>query len=134
MNQGQPRNKMRMGSVNISKAISVLVALLVLRLFWVQVIEGSRYEEMAMNQTEGRQTLYSPRGTIYDRNGKEMAFSIMVKSLYGDPGMLNVSPQKRLRRWHRFCTKKRKTSRNDSREIRASYGWSARWIRKTRTG
>lgn len=32
MNQGQPRNKMRMRSVNISKAISVLVALLVLRL------------------------------------------------------------------------------------------------------
>ena len=126
MNQEQPRNKMRMRSVNISKAISVLVALLVLRLFWVQVIEGSRYEEMAMNQTEGSQTLYSPRGTIYDRNGKEMAFSIMEKSLYGDPGML--------RRWHRFCTKKRKTSRNDSREIRASYGWSARWIRKTRTG
>ena len=93
MNQEQPRNKMRMRSVNISKAISVLVALLVLRLFWVQVIEGSRYEEMAMNQTEGSQTLYSPRGTIYDRNGKEMAFSIMVKSLYGDPGMLNVSPK-----------------------------------------
>ena len=93
MDQGQPRNKMRMRSVNISKAISVLVALLVLRLFWVQVIEGSRYEEMAMNQTEGSQTLYSPRGTIYDRNGKEMAFSIMVKSLYGDPGMLNVSPK-----------------------------------------
>ena len=133
MNQGQPRNKMRMRSVNISKAISVLVALLVLRLFWVQVIEGSRYEEMAMNQTEGSQTLYSPRGTIYDRNGKEMAFSIMVKSLYGDPGMLNVSPKEAARRWHRFCTKKRKTSRNDSREIRASYGSSARWIRKTRT-
>ena len=93
MDQGQPRNKMRMRSINISKAISVLVALLVLRLFWVQVIEGSRYEEMAMNQTAGIQTLYSPRGTIYDRNGKEMAFSIMVKSLYGDPGMLNVSPK-----------------------------------------
>ena len=42
MNQEQPRNKMRMRSVNISKAIGVLVALLVLRLFWVQVIEGSR--------------------------------------------------------------------------------------------
>ena len=39
MNQEQPRNKMRMRSVNISKAISVLVALLVLRLFWVQTVE-----------------------------------------------------------------------------------------------
>lgn len=46
---------------------------------------------MAMNQTEGVQTLYSPRGTIYDTNGKELAFSIMVKSLYADPGTMNVS-------------------------------------------
>lgn len=99
----------------------------------MQVIEGSRYEEMAMNQTEGSQTLYSPRGTIYDRNGKEMAFSIMVKSLYGDPGMLNVSPKEAAKALAPILHKKRKTSRNDSREIRASYGWSARWIRKTRT-
>ena len=74
MDQGQPRNKMRMRSINISKAISVLVALLVLRLFWVQVIEGSRYEEMAMNQTEGSQTLYSPRGTILTGMGRKWLF------------------------------------------------------------
>lgn len=55
------------------------------RLGWIQIARGSQYEEMAMNQTEGVQTLYSPRGTIYDTNGKELAFSIMVKSLYADP-------------------------------------------------
>ena len=61
------------------------------RLGWIQIARGSQYEEMAMNQTEGVQTLYSPRGTIYDTNGKELAFSIMVKSLYADPGTMNVS-------------------------------------------
>lgn len=61
------------------------------RLGWNQIARGSQYEEMAMNQTEGVQTLYSPRGTIYDTNGKELAFSIMVKSLYADPGTMNVS-------------------------------------------
>ncbi len=126
MNQGQPRNKMRMRSVNISKAISVLVALLVLRLFWVQVIEGSRYEEMAMNQTEGSQTLYSPRGTIYDRNGKEMAFSIMVKSLYGDPGMLNVSPKEAAKALAPILHKKEKDI-----EERLSRDTSFVWLERT---
>ncbi len=126
MNQEQPRNKMRMRSVNISKAISVLVALLVLRLFWVQVIEGSRYEEMAMNQTEGSQTLYSPRGTIYDRNGKEMAFSIMVKSLYGDPGMLNVSPKEAAKALAPILHKKEKDI-----EERLSRDTSFVWLERT---
>ena len=126
MDQGQPRNKMRMRSVNISKAISVLVALLVLRLFWVQVIEGSRYEEMAMNQTEGSQTLYSPRGTIYDRNGKEMAFSIMVKSLYGDPGMLNVSPKEAAKALAPILHKKEKDI-----EERLSRDTSFVWLERT---
>lgn len=39
------------------------------------------------------QQLQSSRGTIYDRNGKQLAFSITVQSLYVDPGMLNVSPE-----------------------------------------
>lgn len=64
------------------------------RLGWIQIARGSQYEEMAMNQTEGVQTLYSPRGTIYDTNGKELAFSIMVKSLYADPGTMNVSAKR----------------------------------------
>ena len=29
------------------------------RLGWIQIARGSQYEEMAMNQTEGVQTLYS---------------------------------------------------------------------------
>ena len=68
-------------------------AFLGFRIFYLQGIDHDRYEEMAINQTEGVQTLFSPRGPIYDRNGKEMAFSIIVKSLYADPEMLNVSPQ-----------------------------------------
>ena len=76
----------------VAAIVAAIGLLLVLRLFWVQIVEGDRFEEMALDQTEGVQTLYSPRGTIYDRNGKEMAFSIMVKSFYADPGLLDVSP------------------------------------------
>lgn len=62
------------------------------RLVYVQLIQHDRYAEWSVRQTRDMQELYSERGTIYDRNGKQLAFSIMVKSLYADPGMLNVSP------------------------------------------
>lgn len=88
-----PRNIMRQRSRAISLILMGLGCLLGLRLLWVQGIQGAKFAEMAINQTEGIQTLYSPRGTIYDRNGKQLAFSVMVKSLYADPGMMNVSAE-----------------------------------------
>lgn len=93
MKKELPRNRMRKRSVRLSFILCIIGGLLLLRLMWVQIIEGHHYEEMALNQTEGVQTLYSPRGTIYDRNGRELAFSIMVKSFYADPGTMNVSPE-----------------------------------------
>lgn len=77
----------------MSLFLGVAGVLLAGRLFWVQIVDSARFEEMAINQTEGIQSLYSPRGTIHDRNGKKLAFSVMVKSLYADPGMMNVKPK-----------------------------------------
>lgn len=93
MKKELPRNRMRKRSIRLSFILCFIGGLLLLRLMWVQIIQGHHYEEMAMNQTEGVQTLYSPRGTIYDRNGRELAFSIMVKSFFADPGTMNVSPE-----------------------------------------
>lgn len=65
---------------------------LLLRLAYVQIIDHDRFSDMGRDLTEKTQKLYAPRGTIYDRNGKPLAFSIMVKSFYVDPGMLNTDP------------------------------------------
>lgn len=62
------------------------------RLFWVQIIQHDRYAAQSESQAEEAQLIYSPRGTIYDRNKKQLAFSILVKSFYADPGMLNADP------------------------------------------
>lgn len=93
MKLANPRNTMRKRSAVLMGFFCLLGFALLIRLFIVQIIEGNRYEEMAMNQTQGIETLYSPRGTIYDRNGKELAFSIQVKSFYADPETLNMSPE-----------------------------------------
>ncbi len=85
-----PKRIMNRRSRYISLFLFTIGILLAVRLFYIQIFDGNKYQKMALNQTEGVQTLYSPRGTIYDRNGKQLAFSVMVKSLYCDPGMLNA--------------------------------------------
>lgn len=72
-------------------------AVVLLRLFWVQIVEHDRFSAWSLRQTRDMQELYSERGTIYDRGGKPLAFSIMVKSLYADPGMMNIAPEEAAR-------------------------------------
>lgn len=77
----------RRGAV-ILALFSFVAFLLVGRLFYIQIIDSDRYMEKLKAQADGVQTLYSPRGTICDRNGKKLAFSAMVKSFYCDPQMI----------------------------------------------
>ena len=55
------------------------------RVGWIQLVQGDQLTMKAKRQVEESRTLQSPRSTIYDRNGRELAVSIMVKSLYVDP-------------------------------------------------
>lgn len=55
------------------------------RVAWIQVVQGDQLAIKEKRQVEESRTLQSPRGTIYDRNGRELAVSILVKSLYVDP-------------------------------------------------
>lgn len=66
-------------------AMLAVFALLALRLAWLQVGEGAQLRARAMAQLMDVKKLQSPRGTIYDRNGRELAVSGPVKSLYADP-------------------------------------------------
>ncbi len=71
------------------------VVALIVRLFFLQIVEGSKYAEKSQQQIEESRKLQSPRGTIYDRHGRPLAVSAISKSLYADPHMLkaaNISP------------------------------------------
>ena len=59
--------------------------LLVIRLAWVQLIDGRAWSERAREQLQESRSLQTPRGAIYDRTGKELAISHMAKSLYANP-------------------------------------------------
>ncbi|HDR14581.1 MAG TPA: hypothetical protein ENN79_03665, partial [Desulfobacteraceae bacterium] len=55
------------------------------RAFHLQIIEGPRLRQIAANGIEGVVQLPPSRGSIYDRDGHELAVSVDVKSIYADP-------------------------------------------------
>jgi len=77
---------------NVQRRIAVFISFMLMfiivlcgRLAWMQLVQGDELEKRVNHQVEESKILQSPRGTIYDRQGRELAVSIMTKSLYVDP-------------------------------------------------
>ncbi len=58
---------------------------LFLRLAWIQVVCGDKYRDMAVEQWRRDIPIPSKRGIIYDRNGKKLAISASIETLYVRP-------------------------------------------------
>ena len=72
--------------VNVmAMGMMALMGIIVLRYGWLQLVEGNELSERMKNQVGHDFAIQSPRGTILDRNGRELAVSTMTKSLYIDP-------------------------------------------------
>ncbi len=64
-----------------------LIAFLIItliRLFYVQIIKGKEYKELSKRNHTRTRILYPPRGDIYDRNGKLLAYDEPVYVLMID--------------------------------------------------
>ena len=66
-------------------ALLGLMSVVVLRYAWLQLVQGSELAERMRYQVGHDYSVQSPRGTIVDRNGRELAVSTMTKSLFVDP-------------------------------------------------
>ncbi|HEV8336330.1 MAG TPA: penicillin-binding protein [Candidatus Polarisedimenticolia bacterium] len=69
-------------------ALGLAFAGVQLRLIQVQVLQAPRLRAVARSQQEAVITLDPKRGPIYDRNGKELALSVDVDSVYADPSQI----------------------------------------------
>lgn len=76
----------------ISKHISVGVILAWLcfmllagRYAWIQIVQGDQFAARMRHESGEERVVQSPRGAILDRNGRELAVSLMMKSLFIDP-------------------------------------------------
>lgn len=78
--------------LHIHKRLALFMLLTILalaglagRIAWIQFGEGQQLSAKVRDQLRESRVMQSPRGTIYDRNGRELAVSSMTKSLYANP-------------------------------------------------
>lgn len=53
--------------------VIAVIGLLILRLAWMQILQGPQYKHVAEENRVRRITAQAPRGIIYDRNGAVLA-------------------------------------------------------------
>ncbi len=85
-------NRMMLSRTLVLLVVCGIVAFIVLaiRLFQIQVIDHERYESAAIEQQVRETTVTASRGTIYDRNGKILAMSASVDTIYISPAEINM--------------------------------------------
>lgn len=66
-------------------ALFVFLISLIVRLGWVQLANGDKFQKMALDIRLREVPVEAKRGAIYDSNGKELAVSISTDSIYAVP-------------------------------------------------
>jgi stage V sporulation protein D (sporulation-specific penicillin-binding protein) len=90
------RRKIHTSPALVQRRVAVVLSMLMLmmvalagRIVWVQFVNGKNLTARIQNQLMDNKVLQSPRGTIYDRNGRELAISNLTKSLYVNTTEIN---------------------------------------------
>lgn len=63
----------------------VVLLIITVRYGWLQLVQGDAMATRVRMESGEEQVTPTPRGPILDRNGRELAFSLMLKSLFVDP-------------------------------------------------
>lgn len=68
--------------------IFAMFAFVVIRLAWIQFGRGDEMKARLESQLVAKEERFTPRGKILDRNGDELAVSVICKTLIADPKMM----------------------------------------------
>jgi cell division protein FtsI (penicillin-binding protein 3) len=68
-----------------SLLVVIVFGALAVRVTQLQVLSGNRFRQMSLRQTQQTVPLPAQRGTIFDRNGSDLAMSVELTSIYADP-------------------------------------------------
>lgn len=79
------------GLLLLKIVLLICFGVVALRLIHIQVIEASKYQEIAKRQYESRVVLMAERGNIYDRNGKILVSNSLCVSFGADPLIVGSS-------------------------------------------
>ncbi len=87
MTEKKPKkNKNRYSVIFI--LISIIIAALCIRVFWIEIINGDFYKKKLAFAVSESKVETPTRGLIYDRNGKILAENIPVANIVADPQYL----------------------------------------------
>lgn len=75
-------------------AVALSTLAIAARLVYLQVIDGESYRLRARDQHEAQVRVEGSRGTIRDRNGRELAVSIETRSAYVHPVQISSAAEK----------------------------------------
>lgn len=70
---------------------TLLIAALLVRVAWIQLVNGDWYQKKAFAQQNYNRVISPRRGTIYDRNLKELAISASVETISVNPQVIKKS-------------------------------------------
>ncbi len=97
---GEKGNAMERERYRLQKHILILTvcmlaafALLVVRYGYIQLVDGQEMTARLAAQVDRNYQLETPRGAILDRNGRELAVSTKMQSLYVDPNHVDDPAQ-----------------------------------------
>jgi len=89
---GQHRELLRLRVRRLERGLLVALGLLGASYFYLQVVRGAHYLELAENNRLRRTALEAPRGTITDRSGRVLVENLPSYALEVDPGATRDVP------------------------------------------
>ena len=81
--------RIKLRTLLIGGIITLFFAVLMLRVFWVQVVESNFWQSYAENQWSKKKVLTATRGTITDRNGDVLAVDAPAYTVAVNPQIIN---------------------------------------------
>ena len=86
-------NNSKRNLILILGIVFACLLLLVIRLGWIQIVKGDTYSERAVEQ-QTRMPIEAERGTIYDRNGNELAVKRDLPTIWVRPTDVKKTEEK----------------------------------------
>lgn len=65
--------------------LAIFLAAILARLFYVQIVKGAEYSDMAATSHTTEVSISAKRGTVYDRNGEVLASNVKATTIYVNP-------------------------------------------------
>ena len=129
------RRRVRSGWTKLSRRRSVTIfalgslvwALILSRLFFIQVLKGEEYKKIAQGQQRLHIKLEAKRGAIYDRNGRALVINLPVESFFAIPeSVTNIDQVAKT-----FgCSKSRSSRIKEKLRTKKNFVWLQRKVEK----